>query len=269
MLRAALELAASLMDAESAVHVVGIGVCTAGWVDDAGVVRQTVSRVHGWEGMPLAASFTEALHLPCCALNDAHAAALGELRFGGGRGSPDFLLVTLGTGIGGAVVSDGRLMAGTTGVAGAIGHLTLVPDGKPCRCGARGCLERYVSGEALADSALSSGYPAATDARVLAALANDGDEVAQRLWKEAGRLLGHGLVSALHLLNPARILVAGGLAAAGELLLGPAQQVIDEEALPRARVRLALARLGVDAGLIGAGSDAWRRFGAVWRGDLR
>jgi len=138
MLQAAIELPAEVMRAGPAGQVAGICVCTARWVDREGVVRQTVARVQGWQGTPLAASFAQVLQLPACAPNDAHPAALGELRFGAGQATDDFVLITLGTGFGGAVVRGGQLAPGATGMAGAIGHLMPFLGRKECRCGARG-----------------------------------------------------------------------------------------------------------------------------------
>jgi glucokinase len=185
---------------------------------------------------------------PVFLLNDARMAALGELHYGWGRGrlSPTFALLTLGTGVGGGVVVDGRLRLGTLGSAGELGHLTVDPDGTRCGCGGRGCLETVASGPAIVGEALRlirSGQATALKASVgddlsrldpelIGAAASAGDEAARFLVERAGRALGLAIAGLVLTLHPEGVVLGGGVAAIGDLLY----QTIGDEL--RARVRM-------------------------------
>ena len=223
-----------------------------------------------WRGVPVQDELAAALPVPVILENDANAAAWAEYRFGAGRGLPAVCCITLGTGLGGGLVLGGALYRGGGGMAGEPGHMTLVPDGRLCACGNHGCWEMYASGRALglearqlaADAPATAaamvaraGSAAAIDGPVVTAAAAAGDPVAQGICDVVGRWLGRGLANVAALVDPSAFLVAGGVSAAGEVLLGPAREEL-ALAMPGRGYRPAppvrLAELGPDAGLVGA-----------------
>jgi glucokinase len=193
--------------------------------------------------------------LPAEIENDATAAAIGEWHHGAGRGVRHMVMVTLGTGVGGGLILDGRPYRGATGAAAEIGHLVVQLDGPPCQgsCTGRGHLEALASGTAATARARVLFGPGA-DARTLVAEAERGHVGAVAALAEMGAALGAGLASLVNVLEPELIVVGGGFAAAGELLLGPARAVLARDGLEPGRdtVRVVLAELGEDAGLVGA-----------------
>jgi glucokinase len=251
-----------------------LAVCAAA----AGLVAGDEGRVvvapniPGFRDVPLAAALSDSLGLPAFVENDASAAALGEYRFGAARGVRHLLHATLGTGIGGGIVIDGRLYRGAKGFAGEIGHIIVDPSGPRCGCGARGCLEALASGVAFADRArrlVESGKapilaemtagrdPTGED---LLAAARAGDLAAEAEIRNGGHLLGLGLASLLNVLNPDMLTLSGGLLAMGDLLLEPMRRVM--RALPygpAAGTAIRLTELGDDTGLLGAAAVAFER----------
>ncbi|HXV57263.1 MAG TPA: ROK family protein [Gaiellaceae bacterium] len=208
--------------------------------------------------------------VPVLIENDGNAAAVAEHRLGAGRGSRHMVMLTLGTGVGGGLILDGRLYRGALGAAGELGHITLDVDGPPCQgaCPGRGHLESLASGTAadlLAERAarehpdgdlgraLAGGRT--IDARLAVELAEAGPGDARDVLAHVGFHLGVGIADFVNVFNPEVVVVGGGFAKAGDLLLGPARQVVAERALTPARdhVRIVLAELGGDAGLVGAG----------------
>jgi glucokinase len=243
---------------------IGVGV--------AGFVNPDRRRVHfsaniGWEDLDLVAALGS--HLPVVVENDAAAAAWGEYVAGAGRGADNLVVVTVGTGIGGGLVIDGSLVRGSFGGAAEIGHLRFVPDGLPCGCGQRGCWEQYASGTALLRHAqeaadaqpdqaaevlrLSGGDRVAGKAITTAALA--GDPFARTLLSRLGQTLGVGIASVAAVVDPDTIVIGGGVADAGELLLAPLRHALTEHLTGGARrphPEILRASLGNDAGIIGA-----------------
>ena len=188
--------------------------------------------------------------------NDANAAAIGEWRVGAGRGVDDLVMLTLGTGLGGGVISNGRPFRGARGAGVELGHVVIVHDGRPCQggCHGRGHLEPYVTGLAATKAAQEAFGPAA-DAHRLVRLANEGDEQARAILADIGRHLGSAMGSFANIFDPALIVIGGGFGvAAWEHLVGPAEEVMRREALRPMRddVRVVRAELGTAAGLIGA-----------------
>jgi glucokinase len=180
-----------------------------------------------WPGdIPLAAMLGERCGVPCVLGNDANAAALGEWRYGAGRGCEDFLVVTLGTGLGSGIVTGGRLLLGPRGDAGELGHTILVPDGRACTCGRHGCLEAYVSirGMLATHAELTGGQPPITEVRQLAALAAAGDAPALATFERTAYWLAIGLANCAAIVPPERIVLFGGIARSGDLLLAPLRQ---------------------------------------------
>ena len=212
--------------------------------------------------------------VPVMIENDGNAAAVAEHRLGAGRGSQHMIMLTLGTGVGGGLILDGRLYRGAVGAAGELGHITIDVDGPPCQgaCPGRGHLEALASGLAADELAAAAaaerpegdlGRAAAAgrvvDARLAAELAGEGDGDAKGVLDHVGFHLGVGIASYVNVFNPEVVVVGGGFAQAGELLLAPARKVVAERALPPGRddVEIVLAELGSAAGLVGAGLVAF------------
>jgi glucokinase len=205
---------------------------------------------------PLRDRMRERFGLPVGLDNDASAGAIGEWKAGAGRGVDDLVLLTLGTGVGGGVVSGGEPFRGSKGAGTELGHVVIVHDGRPCQgvCTGRGHLEAYVSGTAATTMAREQFGPSA-DAHRLVRLANEGDAEAQRLLAEIGRHLGSGIGSFVNVFGPRLVVLGGGFGvAAFDHLREPAEEVVRREALEpmRSAVRLVKAELGTAAGLIGA-----------------
>lgn len=193
------------------------------------------------------------LGLPVALDNDANAAGIAEWRVGAGQGVDDMIMLTLGTGVGGGLILGGRPYRGSIGAGAELGHVVIVHDGVRCSCGGYGHLESYVSGKA-ADEIAREAFGPAADAHRLVRLANEGDATALDLLTEIGRKLGSGLGSLVNAYDPELIVIGGGFAAAGELLLAPARDVLMREALKPMRegMRVVRAELGTAAGMIGA-----------------
>jgi glucokinase len=206
---------------------------------------------------PLRDHMARRFDLPVGLDNDANAAAIAEWRVGAGRGTDDMVMLTLGTGLGGGVISQGRPFRGAHGAGVELGHVVIVHDGRPCqgRCNGRGHLEPYVTGLAATRAAQDAFGPAA-DAHRLVRLANEGDVTARAILADIGAHLGSGMGSFANVFEPALIVIGGGFGvAAWEHLIGPADEVMRREALRpmRDETRVVRAELGTSAGLIGAG----------------
>ncbi|MGY1712766.1 ROK family protein [Geodermatophilus sp. SYSU D00758] len=249
---------------------VGVGVGAAGWFDRTGD-RVLFSPHLAWRNSSLRRDLAERLGRPLWVGNDADAAAWAEYRYGAARGADLALMVTLGTGIGGGIVLGGRLQRGAHGVAGEWGHMRVVPDGRLCACGNRGCWEQYASGTALAHTAREVARSSPAAAAVLlervdgdpdrltgedvARAAADGDPLARGLLAEMGEWLGQGIADLAAVLDPEVVVIGGGVSVLGETVLGPARERL-ERALPgrgfRPGPRVVVAELGAQAGLVGA-----------------
>jgi glucokinase len=242
---------AELLD--DSVGAVGFGVPSP--IDQArGVVVRCVNVP--LEDAPVRDRMHQRFGVPVGLDNDANAAAIGEWREGAGRGEDDVVMLTLGTGVGGGVISGGKPFRGRNGAGAELGHVVIVHDGRPCQgaCNGRGHLEAYVSGTAATNAAREVFGPSA-DAHRLVRLANEGDAQAKELLEEVGRHLGSGIGSFVNIFGPQLVLLGGGFGvAAYDYLRGAAEEVLRREALEPMRdgVRLAKAELGTAAGLIGA-----------------
>jgi glucokinase len=208
-----------------------------------------------WAGRPIAGPVGAALGLPVTLVNDVRALTLAELRLGAGRGARDLVCIALGTGVGGGVVIDGRLHLGL-GHAGEIGHTTVDPDGPLCGCGNRGCLDRMAGADAIAVAAGQPTVAAAAEA------ARAGDATARAAFARVGEYVGRVLAGAVVLLWPERVVVGGGVADAGELLLEPLRAELRRRACvaPVDRIAVVRAELGPHAGAVGA---------ALWGAEVR
>jgi glucokinase len=239
------------------------GVGCAGLVDAKGGMLFVSPNMPGWNDVPLAGIFSASLALPVRIENDVNAAAFGEFQRGAGRGVRNFICLTLGTGVGGGIVIDGKLYRGSNGFAGEIGHTVLIADGPRCACGSRGCLEALIGASAIIERArrirLQAGETALDDiaepsVKEIAHAARGGDAAALRVMEETGRYLGIGLSNLVHLFDPAAIAVGGGISNAGELILAPARAALSEHAMNErhARTRIVTAELGNKASFLGA-----------------
>lgn len=233
--------------ARSAGRCDSVGVALPGLFDDAGVAL-LLPALDGWAGHPVRASLEERFGQPVGLINDGHAFALAESRLGAGRGAANVMCIVCGTGIGGGLVLGGELHLGPDQRAGEFGHHTVAEDGLPCECGNRGCLERYAGARAIAAAAGRQSF----DATLTAALT--GDRRAQEALRRAGELIGLAVANVMIFLCPDRVVVGGGVAQAGDLLLDPLRQSVASHArvAPLDRITISPAQLGPHAGAIGA-----------------
>ena len=238
---------AEAIERSPGVTTVGIGI--PGLYDPvAGTTRFLVNFPGGWPGVPVAGPVGAALGLPTTLINDARAFGLAELRLGAARGAASMIGLTLGTGIGGVIAIDGRVHLGHDGTGGELGHQTLEPDGPPCGCGNRGCLEAF----ARADRIAAACGTATAEEAMTAARAGDPAAVAGLL--VVGRYLGIGIANMIVVVNPDVVVIGGGIAAAFDLLRDPIEAELRERVYTTAldRVRVVPAELGTWAGAIGA-----------------
>lgn len=251
-------------------EVSGVGVAAAGFVDPTRSKVLFAANL-AWRDYPLKDVLQERLGLDVVVENDANAAGWAEFRFGAGRDVNDMVMLTVGTGLGGAVVVGGRLVRGAAGAGGEVGHMRMVPNGRACGCGHDGCWEMYSSGSALVRETRAALATDPERARTLLELAGGkakrvtgphvtqaakaGDPLSIEMLADLGRWLGSGMAALSALLDPRMYVVGGGVGEAGDMLLGPAREVLENELFARAQRPLpevVLATLGNDAGVVGA-----------------
>jgi glucokinase len=251
-------------------EALGIGV--AGQVDtETGIVHTSPNL--GWEDIPLQQKLEDALGIPVTITNDVRAVLWGEWKHGAGQGIDDLVVVFVGTGIGGSVLSGGQVLIGDQGSAGELGHTTLIAGGRPCHCPNRGCLEAYAGGWAIAERAQEAvrvdetagqrfidlaGSIDAITAETLDKAYEQGDALAKQLVEETGFYLGAGLTGIVNALNPRRLVLGGGVIEGVPVLVELVDAVIQQYAMEVARQHLSVVRsaLGGDAGVIGAATLA-------------
>jgi glucokinase len=242
-----------------------LGVGCAGLIEPTTGLVRTSPNLPGWRDVPLADLLGSAAGRPVVVLNDANAFTLAESRLGAGRSARTVIGLTLGTGVGGGLLLDGRLWTGQNGFAGELGHMPLVADGPPCLCGARGCLEALVGTPAIIRryGEITGRVEAALTPRLLAARAGQGDGAALETFRETGRLLGLALGGLTHLLDPNLFIVGGGISGASDLILPATRGALAGSVmLPAALVPdVRPAALGNSAGWIGAALAAIERAG--------
>jgi glucokinase len=260
----AVERVAAWLDERRGEHpVVSAGVDCAGLIDGTRGYLYYSPNLPGWDGLDLRGLFAGKLGVTVMVDNDVNCAAWGEFILGAGRGTRHFVCLTLGTGIGGGVIADGRLYRGWQGMAGEVGHQVIDPSGPVCACGNRGCLEAMANASSIvsrARAAIGAGEPSSLEDRDsmtaadVAVAAGQGDAVAIGALAGAGRALGTGLANIVHLFNPEVIAVGGGVAGAGDLILGPATESMRAQLMAGvlAEVRVVPAELGNMASLVGA-----------------
>lgn len=235
---------------------VAVGISFGGPVDVD--CRRTILSHHGpgWEDFPLVERVADVWKCPVVMDNDANAAALGEFRFGAGWGFRNVLYVTVSTGIGAGVVLDGKLYRGSRGLSGEVGHTIVLPDGPPCPCGKRGCVEAVASGPSIARAyAENAGLaPGSATAEEVFRRADRGDEIARDVLRQAIRLLGIGLANAINLLDPDVVVIGGGVSRAGDALFSPLREAVRSNSAPSppGAVPIVPAMLGDAVGVLGA-----------------
>ena len=250
--------------------VSAVGVSAAGFVSSDRKTMLATPNIAGWNGVNLDAELTELIGTDVVIENDGNAAAWGEAVFGAGRGEAHMLLLTIGTGIGAGIVVNGQLHRGAFGVAAEIGHMRVVPEGHLCGCGARGCFEQYASGsglmrhvrEAIAATpdiarnllALGDGTIEGLKGHHVTEAARAGDVVALAAFNTTAQWLGAGIASLSAILDPAIVVIGGGVVDAGEILLEPTRANMERK-MPfsgkHPSPKLVAATLGNDAGLVG------------------
>ena len=235
----------------TAVKAIGVG--TPGPTDAAGKIAKIAINLVGWHDIPLAELLETKLGLPTILANDANCAGLGEAWLGAGRNFRNLILLTLGTGVGGAIILDGKLFIGHQGAAGELGLIGLNPEGPKCNSGNNGSLEQYVSVQAI--RRLTGLEPLE-----LGELAEKGDRKALEFWQTYGKNLGIGLASLIYVLTPEAIILGGGISASAKFFLPAALAEIEQRVLPISRIGLQvlLAELGNQAGMVGAAKLAWQ-----------
>ncbi len=248
-------------------NIEAIGFDFPGQIDYQNGIVKLAPNIPGWVNVPIAKMIEDEFHIPTKVDNDVRCAALGEMKFGAGRGCRNFICITVGTGIGSGIVINGQLVRGCANAAGEIGHIKLqMKDGPLCGCGDTGCFEAFASGPAIvamAQDYIKGGKAAkfsemAGDGEItpyiVAKAAEAGDVVAKRIFETIGEYIGLGLTSVINLLNPEKVIIGGGVADSGELILEPIRRTIKARAMKVAResVQIVPAELGNSAGVIGA-----------------
>jgi len=242
-----------------------IGVGCGGPLDRQKGLILSPPNLPGWDEFPIMSLLEERLGAPVRLDNDANAAALGERAYGAGRGLDDLVYITISTGIGGGLIVGGKIVHGVGDGAGEVGHMTVLPDGPPCGCGARGCLEAICSGTSIArrareklragaSSSLSSLGADAVTARAVAEAARNGDPLATEVWEETVHYLAVGVGNLFNVLAPEAVILGGGVSTAGEQLFEPLRRSVRGRVkmLPAEKISVVQAALGGDSGIYGA-----------------
>ena len=257
-------------------EIKGVGIGVPGTPDiDAGVIKFLPNMPGRWLDVPLQSIVEQQVQLPVALINDVRAITLGEWTFGAGRGADTLVCLAIGTGIGGGVVVNGQFHLGIGGTAGEFGHHVVEVDGLPCGCGGKGCLELYASGPAIAAMGVKEVMHGHTtrigelvnydlnliNVEVIVQAAREGDPIAQGILQRVGKYLGIAVGNILGVLSPQKVIFSGGVSHAGDLLLRPIVQTVNERVhvIPLHKVEFVLAELGINGGLLGAALWAKRR----------
>jgi glucokinase len=260
------DFGADLIDRAGPEPVHAVGVVVPGLVDGrTGIARYSVTL--GWRDLPMRDRLSASLGTPVVLDHDVRAGALAEGLLGAGREVNDFLFLPIGTGIAGGVVLDGRPYVGADTAAGEIGHMSVAPSGEMCTCGQRGCLEAYASASAVARRYVAAGGGPVDGAGDVVRRAAAGDAIAAKVWDEAVDALATALAAYTMLLDPALVIIGGGMVGAGPALLEPLAARLRERLVWRPSPPITAAELGAQAGCLGAAVLAWRRAGAPVAGD--
>ncbi|HEY6190540.1 MAG TPA: ROK family protein [Pyrinomonadaceae bacterium] len=255
------------MRQDTSTKLVALGVGCGGPLDRGRGLILSPPNLPDWDEFPIIEIIEKRLGIPALLDNDANAAALGEFNYGAGRGMQNIVYITISTGIGGGLIVKGQLIHGVNDGAGEVGHITVLPDGPTCGCGARGCLEAICSGtsiarrarERLLAGALSSIITMAGDingvtAKVVAEAVRTGDKLAAEIWDETIYYLAVGISNIINVLAPEAVILGGGVSTAGDLLLEPLRRQIQSRntMLPPEKINILQAALGGDSGSYGA-----------------
>ncbi len=247
----------------------GVGVGVPGVLDlENGVVLFLPNLPGNWRHVPLSATLTRSVQLPVDLLNDVRAMTFAEWKFGAGRGADTMACLAIGTGVGGGLVVNGQLHLGISGTGGELGHQTIDMNGPLCGCGNRGCLEAFASGPAIAAMGVKAVMQGLTTSlgkladydlnritpELICKAARDGDAVSKEIYDRVGQYIGVAISNVLVCMGPRKVVLAGGVSAAGDLLLEPIRRTVKERVtvMPADQVEIVHASLGAKAGLIGA-----------------
>lgn len=256
--------------------VVGVGVGSPGPLNITEGIVIASPNIAGLENLPLRQLIFEGLQLPAVLENDANAAGYGEYLCGAGKGGADMVLLTLGTGVGGGIVVNGKVLHGAHQIGAELGHMIVVPEGEPCGCGQKGCLERYCSATFIARMATrmikeqgrrsclaAKVENGGIDAKDINDARKAGDELAAEVWDRGVYYLALGCVSIARIFDPEHIVLAGGMTKAGDDLMLPLRRYYEQMhwKLTPIMTKLSIGELGNDAGAIGAAGVAWATFG--------
>lgn len=265
------DLGREAMAAAGVAEVGAVGISCGGPLDaDAGVLLSPL-HLPGWNAVPITAMAEREFHVPAVLENDATAGALGEHRYGAGRGTDTMLYLTVSTGVGGGAVIDGRLHRGAARNGGEFGHIVVRSGGRQCLCGRQGCLEMYASGTSIAARAREAVAERGADSSLarlevirgedVAAAAAAGDPLAVELWDETVEMLAAGITDLVNVLEPNLVVLGGGVTRSGDQLLAPLRAAVLRDAMPpaAAAARIVLAQLGDAVCVAGAGAVAFDR----------
>lgn len=244
--------------------VIAIGVASPGPLEQSQGLIITTPNIPQWRWFPIVDFLVSEFKVPVALDNDANLAALGEWKFGAGRGHHHLVYLTVSTGIGGGIITEDRVLRGSRGLAGELGHITILPDGPVCGCGQRGHLEALASGTAISriayeamlkgeNTILPGGSP--PTAKQIAQAAIAGDKLSTRVIAQAGTYLGIALADFLHIFNPSIIIIGGGVSRSGDAFFKPLHKALRERALSQeylTGLSIVTAALGDDPGLLGA-----------------
>jgi len=234
---------------------IALGVGMPGATDARGRIAKVAINLSGWHDVPLAEELEAKTGLQTVICNDANCAGLGEAWLGAGKDYQNLILLTIGTGVGGAVILDGKLFTGHNGAAGELGLVTFNPNGHPCNSGNKGSFEQHASATAIYRD--SGKKPSEWGD-----LAQKNDPQALQFWQDYGKILGTGLATYIYIFSPEAILIGGGVSASSKYFLPSAWEEVEKRVLPSSRegLKLLVAELGNDAGIVGAAKLAWDNF---------
>jgi len=247
------ELANALKEISLGIEIELIGIGCCGLIDHKEGIVRTPPNLPKWHNLKLKERLEKILNLKVFVGNDVNACALGEYLYGLGKGKRNLFVLTIGTGVGGGIIADGRLILGANHSAGEFGHTIIFPEGRRCRCGNRGCLEAYIGQENIRRMAKRIIGKDLTPKEV-AIRAKEGEKKAIAVIERVGYYLGLGLVNVCHLLDPEIIIIGGGISGMGRRLLKKTEETIKERImpLPKRRLEIRLSQLGPSAGILGA-----------------
>ncbi len=247
------EIVAAIRELDPQREAIALGIGTPGPADVKGRIAKLAINLPGWVDVPLADRLEALIDLPTTVGNDANCAGLGEAWLGAGRHFQNWILLTLGTGVGGAIFINGELFVGHNGTAGELGLVTVDLNGSPCKSGNHGSLEQHVSAQAIRRRT-------GLEPREMADKAAAGDREAIAFWQQYGRELATGITSTVYVLAPEAVIIGGGLCAASDLFLPTLKTEVERRVKPTSRegLQIAIAELGNQAGMAGAARLAWK-----------